>query len=431
MVISVRPGFYIRGFSSARTAVKDYSLQAKIVKRLLNPPVNLSEEEQRARPTIRMWLSRWNDTKETERELKEFQDKIMQDVQVAGTKENELSADGINQWHFHNSTASKITTPTLLVHGYAASSMAYYRTFSGLSENIRDLYAIDLPANGLSKDLPFKAPKQEPQPLKVKYIDEDKFSIPCEIDVQRNKEIIEHCENYYLDKIEDWRKMNRLEKINLVGHSYGGYLSFKYALKYPSSVEKLCLVSPAGVESSIFSINNKFNAKETYTLDMEDPSSKFYLRKRQVPAFIFKNQSDILRWMGPLGAKLTWSYITSAYKRLPTVEYKEYLFELIYGRGGIPLTARQIFTTLFTRHLLARDPIMDSLDKLQAKNVLLLYGHHDWMNKFAGYKMVERLNSSRRDTSADYMEVPEAGHNLMLDNPQFFNNSLIEFLSTK
>ncbi|QLQ82410.1 hypothetical protein HG537_0H01720 [Torulaspora globosa] len=431
MQTSFRSGNFIRRFASGRIGHKDGSLQARIVKRLLNPPLSLSEEELRARPTIKMWLSRWNDTKETERELKEFQDKIMQDVEVAGTKENELSVDGINQWHFHNGVASKVTTPTLLIHGYAASSMAYYRTFSGLSEDVRDLYAIDLPANGLSIDIPFKALKPEPEPLKIKYIGDDKFSIAREIDVERNREVIEHCENYYLDKIEDWRKVNRLEKINLVGHSYGGYLSFKYALKYPSAVENLCLVSPAGVESSVFSINNNFNAKETYTLDMEDPSSKFYLRKRQVPTFIFKNQSEILRWMGPLGAKLTWNYIMSAYKRLPTMEYKEYLFELIYGRGGIPLTARQIFTTLFTRQLLAKDPIMDSLDKLQAKKVLLLYGHHDWMDKFAGYKMVERLNGLRRNTSADYMEVPEAGHNLMLDNPQFFNKSLIDFLSTE
>lgn len=431
MVVLIRSGVFIRSFASARAALSDRSLQAKIIRRLLNPPTNLSKQEREARPAIKMWLSHWNNAKQTERELKEFQDKIMENVEVAGTKENELSVDGINQWHFHNPTASKITTPTLLVHGYAASSMAFYRTFSGLSEDIRDLYAIDLPANGLSKDLPFNAVKDKPPSRKVKYLDDDKVKIVSEIDVQRNREMVERCESYYLDKIEDWRKVNKIEKINLVGHSYGGYLSYKYAMKYPSAIENLCLVSPLGVESSVYSINNKFETNKTYNLALDDPTSELYTRKRSVPKFIFKNQSEVLRWMGPLGAKLTWQYITSAYKRLPTVEYKEYLFELIYGRGGIPLTARQIFTTLFNRNLLAKDPIMDSVAKLQAKKVLLFYGDNDWMNKFAGYKMVERLNSIRKNTSAQYVEVPEAGHNLFLDNPRFFNTELIEFLSTK
>lgn len=431
MVTLIRRGIYIRRFGSAGTALADRSLQAKILRRLLNPPANLSEEIKEAKPAIRMWLSHWNNAKETERELKEFQDKIMQKVEVAGTKENELSTDGINQWHFHNETASKVTTPTLLLHGYAASSMAYYRTFSGLSEDIRDLYAIDLPASGLSVDIPFKAQRPKALPLKVKYVDEDKFKITNKIDKQLTRRMLDDCENYYLDKIEDWRKAHNLGKINLVGHSYGGYLSYRYALKYPSAIDKLCLVSPLGVESSVYSINNDFETNTTYQLDLKDPSSKFYTRKREVPNFIFENQSEILRWMGPLGAKLTWNYITSAYKRIPTIEYKEYLFELIYGRGGIPLTTRQIFTSLFTNNLMAKNPIMDTLDELKAKRVLLYYGDHDWMNKAAGYKLVQRLNEIRKNASAMCIEVPEAGHNLFLDNPQFFNTSLIEFLSTK
>lgn len=39
----------------------------------------------------------------------------------------------------------------------------------------------------------------------------------------------------------------KLEKIVLVGHSLGGFLSACYALKYPERVEKLILVSPVGL----------------------------------------------------------------------------------------------------------------------------------------------------------------------------------------
>jgi cardiolipin-specific phospholipase len=38
-----------------------------------------------------------------------------------------------------------------------------------------------------------------------------------------------------------------LEKMTLIGHSLGGYLTVAYALKYPTRVDKLILLSPAGV----------------------------------------------------------------------------------------------------------------------------------------------------------------------------------------
>lgn len=429
MVLYLRYSCGCRTFTTLSVLLREKSLQEKVFKRIFSPRRIITKEEKEARPAIRMWLSHWNNSDKTTHELKSLQDNIMDSVEVAGTKENRVLFEEINQWHFHNPAAVKVRTPTLLIHGYAASSMAYYRTFAGLSQSVRDLYAIDLPANGLSPEQPFKINATSPLPLKVKYLDDDKFTIPYTIDSLHNKFVIQQYEDYYLNRIEQWRRDNKLNKINLVGHSFGGYLSFKYAVKYPDAIENLCMVSPLGVESNIYSVNNNLSSNTSYDLNLDDPTSKFYTKKREIPAFIFKNQSDVLRWMGPLGAKLCWSYITSSYSRLPTMEYKEYVFELLYGKGGIPLTAREIFTNLFTRDLLAKDPVMDSLKDLHAKKVLLMYGDHDWMNKYAGYRMVEVLNTLRNNTSADYIEIPDAGHNLFLDNPEFFNKSLVNFLS--
>lgn len=377
-----------------------------------------------------MWITDWINHKDATSELKEFQDKIMEHVEVTGTKENTMLGGELNQWYFHNPAASIVTTPTLLLHGYGASSMAYYRTFEGLTRQIRDLYAIDLPSNGLSKELPLKLEGTKPLHLKVEVSkDDNKFRVIQKIDAEHCKSVVKQYEDYYLDSIETWRKQNGIEKFNLVGHSFGGYVAFKYSVKYPNSVEKLGLISPLGIESNLYSVNNNWTMDNIYEMDLTDPSSKLYGKHWEVPKFIFERQTDLLRWMGPLGAKVCWNYISTAYSKLPTMDYQNYVFELLYGKGGIPKTAREVFTGLFTRHLLARDPIMDSIHQLHAKKLLLVYGDHDWMNKHAGYRLVAILNEKKQGKYASYVEIPDAGHNLFLDNPSSFNDNLIDFLA--
>jgi len=47
--------------------------------------------------------------------------------------------------------------------------------------------------------------------------------------------------------IERIRRILGVEKITIVGHSFGGFLGLLYAIEFPDRVEKLVLVAPAGV----------------------------------------------------------------------------------------------------------------------------------------------------------------------------------------
>lgn len=58
---------------------------------------------------------------------------------------------------------------------------------------------------------------------------------------------VHEAESFFVDSLEEWRVKMGLEKMTLVGHSLGAYLSVVYALRYPTRVSKLVLLSPAGM----------------------------------------------------------------------------------------------------------------------------------------------------------------------------------------
>lgn len=395
--------------------------------------------------------------------LKSYQDQIMDTVkEECGSKihvSNDMIDDQINQWHFHNnlepinSKQDMITVPTLLVHGYAASSMAYHRNFKTLSQGIKDLYAIDLPSNGLSEHTPLqKIPSTSN--LKYKLMKEDQgynnnnnnngtkaldgisISITHSWESIDNQwEMVNYYEDYFIDAIEKWRQWNHIERFNLVGHSFGGYISCKYALKYPNHINRLALLSPLGVEKNICSLHNVTD-KEIQSLQKgtimkitdSDPTSPYYARNFTIPGFLFNNQLNVLRWMGPLGGKFARSFIDRRYASVPNATYRDYLYHVFY-KSKTPFGSANILalTHLFTRQMNAKDPLLDNVKNIKPKKILMAYGHEDWMDRGAGFSMVNFLKELGHD--ATYLEVPNAGHNLFLDNPKDFDKSLIMFLS--
>ena len=50
----------------------------------------------------------------------------------------------------------------------------------------------------------------------------------------------------YVDEVETVRKALGLEKINLLGQSWGGWLSIEYALTYPDAIQSLVLANTCG-----------------------------------------------------------------------------------------------------------------------------------------------------------------------------------------
>ncbi|CEH17579.1 Predicted hydrolase/acyltransferase (alpha/beta hydrolase superfamily) [Ceraceosorus bombacis] len=115
----------------------------------------------------------------------------------------------------------------ILLHGYGAGTAFYFQNLEAISQHPNSrLYALDWLGMGRSARVPFDVPK----------------SAQANTDTR-----VEAAESFFTDSLEDWREVMGLEKMTLVGHSLGGYLSIAYTLKYPERVNRLVLISPAGI----------------------------------------------------------------------------------------------------------------------------------------------------------------------------------------
>ena len=124
----------------------------------------------------------------------------------------------------------KNETKIVLAHGYGAGSAFFFQNIKSMAEvpNSR-LYVLDWLGMGRSSRPTFHIPSSETKNVDTR---------------------VAAAESFFISSLEDWRSKMGLEKMVLVGHSLGGYLSLAYALRYPSRVERLVLVSPVGIPNA-------------------------------------------------------------------------------------------------------------------------------------------------------------------------------------
>lgn len=129
----------------------------------------------------------------------------------------------------HRSLIQKLL---VVLHGYGAGLGFFTLNLPVLANwamrRSAPVYAVDWLGMGRSARVPFK--------------------IKSKLDDTAGR--VKETEDFFVESFEEWREKMNLEKMTLVGHSLGGYLSAVYALRYPQRVERLILLSPAGVPAS-------------------------------------------------------------------------------------------------------------------------------------------------------------------------------------
>lgn len=135
--------------------------------------------------------------------------------------------------------------PAVVLHGYGAGLGFFFQNFVALGnwagKRRTSVFFMDWLGMGRSARVPFTVKSKR-----------------SNIDGR-----VAEAESFFIDSLEEWRDKMGLEKMTLVGHSLGGYLSIAYALKYPTRVNRLILLSPAGIPRDP-------NSTTTYSREVTD-----------------------------------------------------------------------------------------------------------------------------------------------------------------
>lgn len=348
----------------------------------------------------------------------------------------------------------------VMLHGYGAGLGFFYKNFEPLTRAKGwRLYALDMLGMGNSSRPPFKVHATDP------------------------KEKITEAENWFIDALEEWRRVRKIEKFTLMGHSLGGYLAVSYALKYPGRLNKLILASPVGIPEDPWAVNADMPEPEEstmaneFTQDQESivhGKSANFLRpppsqqaapispntppKRPLPGWLVwlwdANVSpfSIVRLTGPLGPRFVSGWTSRRFNHLPPDE-KETLHSYAYSLFRQKGSGEYALPYILAPGAYARSPVINRIQEVGRQiispatetspavretgfPIVFMYGDNDWMDVAGGFAAEEKIKQRivkallhgteeekrRENGAARVLIVRKAGHHLYIDNPDEFND---------
>ena len=274
----------------------------------------------------------------------------------------------------------------VLIHGFGGCSVLYYQMLKDLATKYR-VFCIDLLGMGLSSRPEFKCTTTE--------------------------ETIA----YFVDSIEKWREALNIEKFNLAGHSFGGYMSAQYAAKYQSRVQKLFLLSPAGV------------TKHGNTGTLEEFMNGLGFFRRQFFKLIkgfWDNKTtpgEYIRNHPIIGKYLLRRYLNGQYGKVINDEklielMHKFFMDLAQKENG---SDKSLFYILKPPRAQGIQPLEDLIVENIQVPIVCIYGDRDWMDQ-TGAKRIEMIENK----NFKLRRLENSGHQVTMHNPIGLSEFLID-----
>ncbi|GJJ13805.1 hypothetical protein Clacol_008062 [Clathrus columnatus] len=335
----------------------------------------------------------------------------------------------INTLSILPNTQNSQTPPAVLLHGYGAGLGFFFHNFASLGDWVKrrntPVYALDWLGMGRSARVPFK-------------IKSKKEDIPGRVS---------EAEGFFIDSLEEWRQKMGIERMTLVGHSLGAYLSVAYAIKYPNRVARLVLLSPAGVphdaDTSVPSKEMDATPNPGTDASIDDaiqPARRSILSRIRTQQKVEKRREgsfarlmmhlweegwspfQVVRYTLFWGPLLVGKYSSRRFAHLTEEETRnmhDYILNITLAKGSGEYCISHILS--FGAH--ARMPLVDRVSVLTNIPITFVYGDHDWMDPEGGARAVENLRGAG-NRHAKTVIIKGAGHHVYLDNAPAVNELL-------
>lgn len=303
-----------------------------------------------------------------------------------------------------NTTCDNKEYPLVMLHGYMNGALYFYRNLAGLSDHAfgGQVYALDMLGWGLSS-----RPKFQTKTIQG-YENDDTHA----------------TEQVFVESLEHWRKAHGIDKMILGGHSMGGYLATAYAEKYPECIDRLILISPAGVpDERDFDVKERIQGSSfSFRLFFGTASCLWSLGV--TPASFLRNLPETR------GRKMVENYIRGRLPSITCPQEQRYLGEYLYTNAALPGSGEDCLGKILKPTTFAYKPTLHRIPNLKVKHVSFIYGQNDWMDPLSGgVETWKRCQQMRREgktvPDVHVYGVKNAGHLVMLENWQEFNSAMI------
>ncbi|UJR26092.1 hypothetical protein I4U23_007438 [Adineta vaga] len=273
--------------------------------------------------------------------------------------------------------------PIVLVHGFGGGVGLWSLNLDQLCVD-RPVYALDLPGFAHST-----RPVFSPDPLEA--------------------------EKQFVDMLEEWRIGIELnESFILLGHSFGGFISSAYTIRYPKYVKQLVLVDPWG-------FGHKPTDWQTSRMQRIPP----WLRSFSSVMMKFSPLAG-LRAAGPFGLRIMKYFRADLRNKFEKLFDDDRILVYLYHCNAQIPTGEEGFRTISDFLAWAKQPMMDRIDSIDEQiPIYFLHGDQSWIDIESSVCVQSKRPNVFIDT------IPQAGHHVYADAPVEFDMYLKRVLINK
>ncbi len=201
----------------------------------------------------------------------------------------------------------------------------------------------------------------------------------------------------FIDDIEEIRKTFKLEKMNLMGHSWGGLLAMFYGINYPQNLKSLIILNSTPASSEL-------TAKAMPRLTREDSLQRVEVLNSNA----FKNRESV------------------AFEKLFRIHFRSAFYDRSLA-DSLTLTFQPGFaeTSVKLQNLykdIASYDIHDDLSKINCPT-LVVHGDHDDIPLESSQKIHESISKSK------FVLLKNCGHFPFIETPDELFKTIRDFLS--